>query len=55
MRILIVDGNKIALTVLRRALKHSRHEGLTAGDGNQALALMRGNPCPIPRNSGSVR
>jgi putative two-component system response regulator len=47
MRILIVDDNKIALTVLRSALEQDGHEVVAATDGNQALSLLRANPCGL--------
>jgi putative two-component system response regulator len=47
MRILIVDDNKIALTVLQNALEQSGHEVITAADGNQALALLRTSECGL--------
>jgi len=42
MQILIVDDDKIALTILRNALEMGGHDVVTASDGNQALALLRG-------------
>ena len=47
MRILIVDDNKIALTVLRSALVQSGHEVVTAADGRQALAMLREGGCRL--------
>ena len=47
MRILIVDDNKIALAVLRNALVQNGHEVVTAADGQQALAALRGGSCRI--------
>jgi putative two-component system response regulator len=47
MRILIVDDNKIALTVLRSVLEQSGHEVVAATDGNQALAILRAAPCGL--------
>src|SRR5580700_1682529 len=42
MRILIVDDNKIALLTLQSALLRSGYEVVTATDGRQALAILRG-------------
>jgi putative two-component system response regulator len=47
MRILIVDDNKIALTVLRSALEQSGHEVVSAMDGQQALAVLRRDQCGL--------
>lgn len=47
MRILIVDDNKIALTVLRNALEHNGYEVVTATDGQQALAILRSGSCRL--------
>jgi putative two-component system response regulator len=47
MRILIVDDNKIALTVLQNTLEQGGHEVLTAMDGQQALAILRAHPCGL--------
>jgi putative two-component system response regulator len=47
MQILIVDDNKIALAVLRNALEQGGHEVVTATDGNQALAVLRGGQCGL--------
>jgi putative two-component system response regulator len=47
MRILIVDDSKIALTVLRSALVDSGHEVMTAMDGQEALAILRGGSCRV--------
>jgi putative two-component system response regulator len=47
MRILIVDDNKIALTVARNALVQSGYEVVTATDGHEALAVLRGGSCQL--------
>jgi putative two-component system response regulator len=47
MRILIVDDNKIALTVVRNALLKSGYEVVTATDGHEALAVLRGGSCRL--------
>ncbi len=47
MRILIVDDNKIALTVLRNALEQSGYEVVTAADGQQAMAILRSGSCRL--------
>jgi putative two-component system response regulator len=47
MRILIVDDNKIALTLVRNTLAHGGHEVVMATDGHQALAALRGGACRL--------
>jgi putative two-component system response regulator len=47
MRILIVDDNKIALAVLRNALVDGGYEVVTAANGHQALAVLRGGSCRL--------
>ena len=47
MRILIVDDNKIQLLTLRSALVKSGYEVVTAADGNEALAILRGGSCHL--------
>lgn len=47
MRILIVDDNKIALLTLQNALVQSGYEVVTASDGQQALAILRGGSCRL--------
>ena len=40
-RILVVDDDEIGLAVVRNALAHAGHEVLTAGNGEEALAVLR--------------
>jgi putative two-component system response regulator len=47
MRILVVDDNKIALTVARNALVQSGYDVVTATDGHEALAVLRGGSCRL--------
>ena len=47
MQILIVDDNRIALAVSWNALEKSGHEVVSATDGQQALAILRGGQCGL--------
>jgi putative two-component system response regulator len=47
MRILLVDDNKIALTVARNTLVQSGYDVVTATDGHEALAVLRGGSCRL--------
>ncbi len=40
-RVLVVDDEEEVRRVLVRALQHAGHEGLEAGDGREALDLMK--------------
>jgi putative two-component system response regulator len=40
-RILVVDDDEIGLAVVRNALAHAGHQVLTAGNGEEALAVLR--------------
>ena len=45
MRILIVDDDVMSLEMLRHALTRAGHEVVTAGNGREALAIVRGGSC----------
>jgi putative two-component system response regulator len=44
MRVLIVDDDPIAIELLRETLADAGHEVLSAGDGQEALQLLGGEP-----------
>ena len=45
MRILTVDDDEIGLEMLNLALREAGHETVSAGDGNAALDVLRGDSC----------
>jgi putative two-component system response regulator len=47
MQVLIVDDDKIALTVLRNALVHGGYDVVTAKDGREALEIVRRGSCRL--------
>ena len=47
MRVLIVDDNRLALTVLRNALVTSGYEVVSAGNGREALEVLRDGSCRL--------
>jgi putative two-component system response regulator len=47
MRILIVDDDAVSLEMLGHALQRSGHEVTTAGNGREALAIVRGGSCRL--------
>jgi putative two-component system response regulator len=47
MRILIVDDDVMSLQMLRHALTDSGHEVVTAANGREALAILRGGSCRV--------
>lgn len=47
MRVLIVDDNRLALTILRNALVEQGYEVETAANGLEALAIVRDSKCRL--------
>src|SRR6266700_1018902 len=47
MRVLIVDDNKIAVTVLKNVLTQGGYEVDTAHDGREALGILRAGQCRL--------